>query len=237
MKNLAIIPARSGSKGLPDKNIRLLEGKPLLAWSIETAIASGMFGTIHVSTDSEQYAEIARRYGADVPFLRSAETSTDTATSWSVVLEVLENYSHMGKTFDTVSLLQPTSPLRTMEDIRAAFHVMEEQKATTVVSVCEMDHSPLWCNTLPENRCMDGFLDKAGYASRQKLQPYYRINGAIYLLSVKEFLKKGSLIYDQGSFAYIMPRERSVDIDEPLDFTITEEILRYATVQEDDKKL
>lgn len=230
MKNLAVIPARSGSKGLPGKNILLLEGKPLLAWSIETAIASGMFGTIHVSTDSEQYAEIARRYGADVPFLRSAETSTDTATSWSVVLEVLKNYSRMGKTFDTVTLLQPTSPLRTIADIRAAFHIMEERKATAVVSVCEMDHSPLWCNTLPEDRCMDGFLDKAGYASRQELQPYYRINGAIYLLSVKELLKQGSLIYDQGSFAYIMPKERSVDIDEPLDFIIAGKILRQTTI-------
>ena len=109
MKNIAIIPARSGSKGLPDKNIRLLGGKPLLAYTIEAAIQSGCFDTVHVSTDSEHYAEIARQYGADVPFLRSAALATDTASTWDAVREALCRYAELGKTFDTMMLMQPTS--------------------------------------------------------------------------------------------------------------------------------
>ena len=100
MKNIAIITARSGSKGLPDKNIRPLNGIPLLAYNIKAALESGMFDTVMVSTDSEKYAEIARSYGAEVPFLRSAETSSDTASSMSAVREVIARYKEMGKEFD-----------------------------------------------------------------------------------------------------------------------------------------
>ena len=128
MRSIAIIPARSGSKGLPDKNIKPLNGKPLLAYSIEAALASGMFDTVHVSTDSERYAGIARQYGADEPFLRSAETSSDTASSEDAIREVLRRYEEMGQRFDAFMLLQPTSPLRTADDIRAAFGVMEESR-------------------------------------------------------------------------------------------------------------
>ena len=110
MRSIAIIPARSGSKGLPDKNIKPLNGKPLLAYSIEAALASGLFDTVHVSTDSERYAGIARRYGADEPFLRSAETSSDTASSEDAIREVLRRYEEMGQRFDAFMLLQPTSP-------------------------------------------------------------------------------------------------------------------------------
>ena len=110
MRSIAIIPARSGSKGLPDKNIRPLNGKPLLAYSIEAALASGLFDTVHVSTDSERYADIARQYGADEPFLRSAETSSDTASSEDAIREVLRRYEEIGQHFDAFMLLQPTSP-------------------------------------------------------------------------------------------------------------------------------
>ena len=130
MKNIAIIPARSGSKGLKDKNIRNLNGRPLLAWTIEAAVRSGEFDEIMVSTDSEAYAEIARRYGADVPFLRSPATATDTASSWDTVAEVLENCRERGSTFDTFCLLQPTSPLRNAEDIRNAYRDIDSLVAT-----------------------------------------------------------------------------------------------------------
>lgn len=118
MGNLAIIPARSGSKGLPGKNKKPLLGKPLMAYAIEAAVESGLFKAVHLSTDSEEYAEIGRSWGAEVPFLRSLRNSSDTASSWDAVLEVLEQYSRQGREFDTVMLLQPTSPLRTAEDIR-----------------------------------------------------------------------------------------------------------------------
>lgn len=222
MKNIAVIPARSGSKGLPNKNILPLNGKPLLAWSIDAARQSGMFDTIYVSTDSEKYADIARQYGAEVPFLRSTKTSTDTASSWDVLKEAIKNYQNLGKTFDFLMMLQPTSPLRTAEDICGAFQVMKQQNAATVVSVCSADISPLWCNTLPENQCMDGFLSPVALFPRQALPQYYQLNGAIYLFLIDDFLKRGEIAYDQGCYAYIMPRERSIDIDEAVDFAIAE---------------
>lgn len=228
MKHLAIIPARSGSKGLPHKNILPLCGKPLLAYSVEVALTSGLFDTVHVSTDDEQYAEIARSYGADVPFLRYKTTASDTASSVDVMLEVLQRYEELGHEFDTCMLLQPTSPLRNVEDLKAAFTRMEETKATSVVSVCKVDHSPLWCNTLPENGCMDQFLVPAAKEPRQKLAQYYRLNGAIYLTTVANLRETGNLNYDQSCFAMIMPRSRSIDIDEELDFVIAEAIVNHS---------
>lgn len=124
MKNIAIITARSGSKGLPNKNIRLLNGKPLMAYTIEAAIKSNMFDEVFVSTDSEEYADIAKEYGASVPFLRSQENAGDSSSSWDVVKETIENYKELGKVYDTVALLQPTSPLRRAEDIVAGYKLM-----------------------------------------------------------------------------------------------------------------
>lgn len=226
MKSIAIIPARSGSKGLPNKNILPLCGKPLLAYSIEAAKASGKFDVIHVSTDSEQYADIARQYGADVPFLRSAETSSDTASSWVAVREVLSRYAERAQTFDTLMLLQPTSPLRTAEDIRAAYALMAEKRADAVVGVCEAEHSPLLCNTLPGDGNMGQFIrPEVSEKNRQQLPTFYRINGAVYLLRTEPFLRAGTLRYGSDTYAYIMPQERSVDIDSATDFAIAEAIL------------
>ncbi len=226
MTSIAIIPARSGSKGLPDKNIKLLHDKPLLAYSIEVAEKSGLFDCIHVSTDSERYEQIAREYGADVPFLRNEELSGDTAGSWDVVRWVLGQYAARGQRFDMVTLLQPTSPLREAEDIKQAYHLFEEKAADAVVSVCEMDHSPLWSNTLPEDGSMDGFLDQVADAGRQQLPTYYRINGAIYMLRAALLAEGAPGLYREGTYAYVMPKERSVDIDDALDFAIAETILK-----------
>ncbi len=184
MKNIAIITARSGSKGLKDKNIRELNGKPLMAYSIEAALKSGEFDEVMVSTDSERYAEIARSFGAAVPFLRSAEMSGDRAGSMDTVADVLEGYKKLGKTFDTFCLLQPTSPLRTVEDIRNAYRIYWDKQGFAVVSVCETEHSLLWCGQLSENGEMDGFIDKGKAYRRQELGNYYRLNGAIYIVDV-----------------------------------------------------
>ena len=222
MKSIAVIPARSGSKGLKDKNIKLLNGKPLIWYSIQAAISSGCFDEVMVSTDSEKYAEIARECGASVPFLRSDEMSSDKASSWGTVQEVLDNYKDLGKEFDTVMLLQPTSPLRTSEDIKNAFAILEEKNADSVVGVCEMDHSPLWSNVLPENRCLDGFIrpEVKESSGRQSLPIYYRINGAIYLTKVTEAL--GTNLYSDSGYAYIMEQAKSIDIDTELDFKMAE---------------
>lgn len=225
MKNIAIIPARCGSKGLPDKNIKLLDGKPLLAYSVEAALQSGAFDVVHVSTDSEIYAEIARKHGADVPFLRSAEASSDTASSWTAVREVLNNYSILGKAFDTFMLLQPTSPLRTAKDIVEAYECMTKKRANSIVSVCETEHSPLQCNILPEDASLAGFIEnKLKNTPRQMLDTYYRLNGAIYLAKTNFFLASED-IYSESCYAYIMDKRKSIDIDEELDFDIAEAII------------
>lgn len=226
MKAIAIIPARSGSKGLPDKNIKPLAGRPLMDYTIRAALASGLFDCVHVSTDSELYARTARESGADVPFLRNEELSGDTAGSWDVVRWVLAQYEKEGRSFDRVALLQPTSPLRTAEDLLAAQSLFEEKQADAVVAVCEMDHSPLWSNTLPEDGSMSGFLDHASNLGRQKLPVYYRINGAIYILKRKLLGEKDAGLYREGTYAYVMPKERSVDIDDAMDFAVAETLMR-----------
>lgn len=225
MRNLAIIPARSGSRGLKDKNIKLLNGKPLLAYTIEAAIKSDLFDEIMVSTDSEEYAEIAKKWGANVPFLRSNELSNDTASSWDVVKEVIERYKNSGDEFDTVALLQPTSPLRASNDIFEGYKVMQEKAANFVVGVCEMDHSPLWANTLPENQSMENFIrPEVIKIPRQCIPTYYRINGALYIVKV-DYLMKTSALYESGSFAFVMRKENSIDIDDQLDFTLAEVLI------------
>ncbi|MCI7129080.1 MAG: acylneuraminate cytidylyltransferase family protein [Lachnospiraceae bacterium] len=225
MRNIAIIPARSGSKGLKDKNIKLLAGKPMIAYTIEAAKEAGIFDCIHVSTDSGEYARIAKEFGADVPFLRSDVLSGDTAGSWDVVRWVMEQYAKLGQEFDCVTLLQPTSPLRTGVDIQNAYRVMQEKQADAVVAVCEMEHSPLWSNTLPENGNMNGFLDRVANIGRQKLPDYYRINGAVYMLKTSLLEQAETALYREGTYAYQMPKERSVDIDDAFDFAIAEAIM------------
>lgn len=228
MGNIAVITARCGSKGLKDKNIKLLNGKPLMAYTIEAARQSGCFDCIHVSTDSEEYAAIAREFGAETPFLRDAKLASDTAGSWDVVRAVLHQYAQEGSKFETAALLQPTSPLRTAGDIQNAFALMEDKNAQVVAGVCEMEHSPLWSNTLPEDRNMNGFQSTSFLIPRQQLPVYYRINGAIYLINVDYLMKKGEL-YGQCSYAYIMPKERSVDIDDMFDLLLVETYMRKSS--------
>ena len=225
MTNIAIIPARSASKGLKDKNIKKLNGKPLLAYSIEAAKESGLFDEIMVSTDSSKYAEIAKNFGANVPFLRSETNSSDKASSWDVVLEVLNKYFETGQKFDSVCLLQPTSPLRTANDIADAYKLLEEKQADAVTSVCEVDHSPLWTMTLPPNLSLEEFKKRDSDTPRQLLEMYYRLNGAIYIRKIN-YSSKGIQLVDANEFAFIMPRENSIDIDTELDFVIAEAIMK-----------
>lgn len=228
MSNLAIIPARSGSKGLKNKNIKLLNGKPLLTYSIEAAKNSGIFEEIYVSTDSKLYSDIAIEYGASVPFLRSEKNATDTASSWDVVREALSQYEEKGRVFDTVTLLQPTTPLRTADNIKEAYEILQKNNNNSVVSVCEVDHSPLWCNTLPKDCSMENFIRKdVCMLPRQKLDTYYRINGAIYMVKVPYF-KTCKSIYDKNCIAYIMDKEKSIDIDDEFDFKLVTSIIHIS---------
>lgn len=222
MKNIAVIPARSGSKGLRNKNIKELCGKPLMAYTIEAALRSGLYNVVHVSTDSSEYAEIAREYGADIPFLRDDSLAQDDSTTWDAMRYVIEQYRELGEEFDTITVLQPTSPLRDVDDIRGAWDFFLDKEANMISTVVEMEHSPLWSNVLPDDLSMENFEDeKISYLPRQSLPTYYRENGAIYILKVKHLYSKGNL-YKNGCYAYIMSKENSVDIDDEMDFLVAE---------------
>ena len=222
-KILAIIPARSGSKGLKDKNIKMTNGKPLIAYTIEAAQNSKIFEDIIISTDSEKYAEIAKKYGGSVPYLRDKKLANDNAKSSDVILDILNKVE---KKYDSFILLQPTSPLRTEKNIIEAYKMYLEKKANSVVSVCEMEHSPLWANSLNEERRMDSFLKGIDVnGNRQELEIYYRINGALYIANV-EYFKKYQDFYYKDSYAYIMEKENSIDIDDELDFKIAEYLIK-----------
>ena len=196
-----------------------------MAYSIEAAIQSALFDTVHVSTESEIYAQIAREYGADVPFLRSRELSADDISTWDAMRFVIREYEKAGKHFDTITVLQPTSPLRTKEDIIGAHRFFEEKEANMISTVCEMEHSPLWSNTLPDDLSMENFEDEqVAYSPRQELPIYYRENGAVYILKV-DYLMNNTALYKNKCFAYIMEEKHSVDIDEELDIIIAQAIL------------
>lgn len=232
MSRIAIIPIRSGSKGLIDKNIRILNGKPLVAYSIECALKSQQFDRVFVSTDSYQYAKISIKYGAEASFLRSNQTSSDASSSWDVVREVIDYFEEKGVFFDEIMLLQATSPLRTIDDIKGSIELFYNRNANAVQSVTVMEHSPLWANTLPEDGLMDDFFNTQ-YDSlpRQCLPQYYRENGAIYLIKRNILQKSNEEMLLKGCYAFIMPPERSIDIDTEFDFKIAELYLKEMGIQ------
>ena len=185
-----------------------------------------------VSTDSEKYAKIAKDYGANVPFLRSDEMSNDSASSWDTVREVLNGYKELGKTFDYVALLQPTSPLRDAEDIDLLFNVFEEKNPNNAVTVTEVDHPVQWCFELGENNSMDKMASSPyNYMRRQELKPYYRENGAIYLVDAYKIMNPSYNFYADECVASIMPREKSIDIDSKIDFVIANEYMKIANIK------
>ncbi|MFC1504045.1 cytidylyltransferase domain-containing protein [Spirochaetota bacterium] len=225
---LGIIPARSGSKRLSDKNICDLCGKPLIAWTIEASLQSKYIDETLVTTDSDIIANISRKYGGQVPFKRPARLATDTATSVDVVLHVLGHYkSKLHKEFDYIVFLQPTSPLRDHSDINRAIELCDKKSANAIISVCEAEHSPLHTNILPKSLSMNNFISKKDQKKRyQDIHTYYQLNGAIYICRTDIFIKEKSFFPNKKSFAFIIPKERSVDIDTRLDFIITECIIK-----------
>jgi len=226
MNNIAIIPARSGSKGLKDKNIKLLNGKPLIGYTIEAALQSGLFDEVFVSTDSAKYAEIAINLGATVPFLRSEAQSSDTASSWGVVKETLKEYEQRGHKFGCFCLLQPTSPLRTSEDIIAGYNLMNEKNANAIVGVCEVEHSPLLSNVLPGDLSLENFVDFTNAVYRQKLPKYFRLNGAMYIVKTDYFAEDQN-IYRNKCYACIMEKTHSIDIDDEIDMLFAETVMKH----------
>jgi CMP-N,N'-diacetyllegionaminic acid synthase len=215
---LAVIPARGGSKRLPRKNVLPLHGKPLITWSIEAAHQSRCIDEIVVSSDDSEILEISQQHGART-IKRPYHLARDASTTFDAIKHAVENC----ETYDYIVLLQPTSPLRTADQIDEAIELLVRNSADAVVSVCEMDHSPLWSNTLPPDGNMEGFLNEALLGKRsQDLETYYRLNGAIYICKTQTLLEQKSFFIKKNIFAYKMSRESSIDIDEAFDFKIAE---------------
>ncbi|MEN4053843.1 MULTISPECIES: acylneuraminate cytidylyltransferase family protein [Sulfurimonas] len=211
---LAVIPARGGSKRLPRKNILPLAGKPLITWSIEAAKKSRYLDEVVVSSDDNEILSIAKQNALQV-IKRPDRLANDTASSIDVIKHTLNIFS----SYDYVVLLQPTSPLREKKHIDEAIELLVQQEADAVISVCEVEHSPLWSNTLGENNSMSGFLDQKLLNLRsQELKQYYRLNGAIYIAKTELLLTQDTFFLEKNIYAYIMPQKESVDIDTQLDF-------------------
>ena len=199
---LCIIPARGGSKRLPGKNVKMISGKPLIAWTIESAARSKYIDTAIISTDDPVIAGVSKKYGAEVPFMRPRHLARDTSKIIDTLLYTLDWYEKKGIAFDCLLMLQPTSPLRTVDDVDQAIeYFFKNKKARAVVSVCEETHHPDWSNTLPRNLSMAGFLKKSVLnKNKQELNKYYRLNGAFYIARC-DYLRESNGFFGDKTFA------------------------------------
>jgi CMP-N-acetylneuraminic acid synthetase len=225
-KTLAVITARGGSKGIPQKNVKVLLGKPLIAYSIQAALQSRTLTKIIVSTDDETIAHVSEQYGAEVPFLRPKHLASDNATSLSVLQHAVR-YLEEKECFlaDIIVCLQPTSPLRSAEDIDQAVTLCSSSGADSVVSLCQVEYHPYWMKKVVAGSVYPFMeIDDEKYHRRQDLPPVYQLNGAIYVTRRKVLLEEERLL-GKHTLPYIMPQERSIDIDTPIDFKIAELIL------------
>jgi CMP-N,N'-diacetyllegionaminic acid synthase len=213
LKIIAIIPARGGSKGVKNKNIRMVHGKPLIAWTIEEALKSKWINDVLVSTDDIKIAEISKRFGAKVPFLRDSSLAQDETPTIDVVIDVLNRYLD----FDWGILLQPTSPLRTANDIDEMIEECFTKKALSSVSVCQTEESPFWVYKKDDNNHLVPLFDGIRITRRQDLPLTYRLNGAMYFFNRNDLLKTRQLVNHQ-TLAYEMPISRSIDLDTENDF-------------------
>ena len=214
---LALIPARGGSKGVPRKNVRDAGGKPLIAWTIEAARASALVDTVVVSTDDPEIAAIAREHGAETPFMRMPGLASDTASSIDVVLDAIDRCPG----YQWVVLLQPTSPLRDTRDIDQAIALCIDRKSTSCVSLTEVDEHPGWMFTLGSDSTLTSYATGPLATRRQDLPSVYTLNGAIYVANT-DWLTGSRSFIGPDTIGYAMPRERSLDIDEEMDFKLLE---------------
>lgn len=228
---LAIIPARGGSKRLPKKNVRNLSGQPLISWTIDAAKQSKYIDRLIVSTDDDEIAKISNEYGADVPFMRPQELSTDTAMSIDVVNHALKYMFGNKEKFDYVMLLQPTSPLRTPQHIDEAIELLNLKSADGIVSVCEHDQPSEWSGVIPEDFSLDNFLsNNVEVGKRHSYEKLHRLNGSIYIMKTVDGQYCESCFPDKNGFAYVMKDSCSVDIDTLEDFKNAETILQSRNV-------
>lgn len=227
MRVLAIIPARGGSKGLPGKNIKPLCGKPLIGWTIEQAQQSKYIDEIFVSTDSQEIADVAETFGVSVPDLRPAELAGDTATSASFVIYTIEKLKAEGKEFDYIILLEPTSPLRTAQDIDSSIEILKNNlEVQSVVGVCKAECAhPAFMVRIDNNGLLAPYLDQMRAVRRQDIGDLYYFEGTVYVSTIDAFLEKESFYHDK-TLPYIVPKSRAFEIDDQEDWFIVESIIK-----------
>lgn len=218
---LAIIPARGGSKGVPRKNIKDLAGKPLIAWTIEEAKRSKYIDKLVVSSDDQEIIDVSIKWGVDAPVRRPSELAQDDTPGIDPILHALEFYQE----YEYVVLLQPTSPLRNVKDIDGAIKLFALKEELSCVSVTESSKSPYWMYKISKEGTMLPLFSKEDIPyQRQQAPKFYELNGAVYVATSKSLKATSSFLQD-GTIPYVMPRERSIDIDNVSDFEYCEFLL------------
>ena len=223
-KTIAIIPARKGSKRIPNKNKIPFYGKPMIEWTIRSALDAKLVDTVVVSTDDEEIMAIASKFENVIAIQRPDELCTDTASINSAVQHAIDHLN-IGKD-DTLLLLQPPCPLRSSADVNGALQVFFDSKPASVVSITEDELPTAYSMVLPEQNSLDTFYDEI--TALKSVPTEHRLNGAIYVASVKTFEKSGW--FAKPGMAYVMPRERSIDIDTPLDLVLGESLAKYLDI-------
>lgn len=228
-KVVCIIPARGGSKGLKGKNIKELLGKPLIAYSIEQAKQSKYIDRVIVSTEDSTIADISKEYGAEVPFIRPAELATDESGVIGVLLHAVEWFESSSYDFQILVLLHTTTPLRKTEDIDNSIELLAETKADSVFSVAEAYRNPYFNMVEIDKDGKVHLIKEGSFVTRQSAPPVFDMNASIYVWW-KDILKNYKKTILEKSRIYIMPRDRSVDIDDTMDFKISEMLLKEKQV-------
>jgi CMP-N,N'-diacetyllegionaminic acid synthase len=221
VKVLAVIPARGGSKGIPRKNIKILGGKPLIAWTIEAALKAPSINRLIVSTEDEEIAAVAEQFGAEVPFKRPIAIAQDDTPGLDPVLHAIENSPGS----DWVLLLQPTSPLRSVDDIEGIIELCQEKGASSAVSVAEVSKHPVWMYQRSSDMRLQPLIpNRREITRRQDLPSVFALNGALYLARTDWLIGNQGFIGPE-TLGYEMPVERSVDLDTPLDWLWVEYLI------------
>lgn len=229
---LVVIPARGGSKRLPRKNVLPLAGKPLICWTIEAALEAKLKARIMVTSDDEEILAIAQQYQSKgvIAYKRPDELATDTASTADVLIDAVKVEQAAGHGPKTLVLLQPTSPLRTAEDILAALEIYRDGGCEdTVVTVCEVDHPTAWVGSVTSDSLFIGV--SATSKRSQDYEKEYRLNGAVYIVNITALLRDEK-IFSSQPLASKMPRSRSLDVDDYLDYQICGTLLADRLKQE-----
>ncbi len=223
-KVLVLIPARGGSKGIKDKNIYPLCGKPLIAYTVESAKKSKYVDNIIVTSDSRRIIDVAKEYGANAPFVRPVELASDTSKSIDAILHAINWLNEHNDNYDILVLLQPTSPLRTTADIDNALEVFIKNNEKALVSISEVSDNPVLIRTINTDGTIKKLLDSSSTIRRQDMEKYYRVNGSIYINKISEITFETS--FNDNPIPYIVETENAVDIDELKDIVIAEWYLK-----------